>query len=201
MNIENIIHSDKQEFPEKKITELTYEYIRNDYYTDENGNRYRAPTLHTRLREVRSANHNKRTLNFLIDTIALLPIVYLLIQLINWIFPKVSENAIPLILFIVILISSLLYYVILEYKLQRTLGKYLTKTIVIDEYCEKPTLKQTILRTFYRVLTFGLVHLYLWDYMNSVKYCRGMHDRITNTWVVPKEEYENLKKLLKEQSI
>jgi len=204
MKIENqyISYSKKPEFPSKKITELTFEYTRNDYYTDENGHRYRAPTLHTRFREVQSASHNKRTINFIVDTLLILPIAYLLVFPLGYVIPdKTFKDIIPLIIFICLLISSMLYYVILEFKFQQTLGKYLTNTFVINEYAQKPTLKQIVLRTFYRVLTFGLQFLYFWDYMDGASYCRGMHDRNTNTWVVSIEEYENLKKLLKEQSI
>lgn len=67
LETENIIQSKSPGLGAKKITELTVNYIRNDYYTDENENRYRAPTEYTSMREVQSASHNKRTLNFLID--------------------------------------------------------------------------------------------------------------------------------------
>src|SRR5690606_23260947 len=110
MEIEHefIIHSDKKDFPSKKITELTYEYIRNDYYTDENGSRYRAPTLHTRFREVQSASHNKRTINFIVDTIIILPIVYLLVLAFGYIIPdKVFQDIIPMIIFISLLMGAM----------------------------------------------------------------------------------------------
>lgn len=185
-----------------KITELTYEYIRNDYYTDENGHRYRAPTLHTRFRDVQSASHLKRAINFIVDTILILPIAHLLIFPFGYLISDlVFQEIFPLIGFICLMISSMLYYVILEYKFQQTFGKFLTGTIVINDYSNKPTLKQITLRTFYRTLTFGLEFLYFWDYMNSSTYCRGMHDRNTHTWVVPLKEYETLLQLLKDQKI
>lgn len=199
MEIEN--YSKEPNYPSKRINELTYDYIRNDYYTDENGQRYRAPTLHTRFREVQSASHLKRAINFFIDTIIILPISYLLVFPIGYLIPdKIFKEIIPFIAFICLLISSMLYYVISEYKFQQTLGKYLTGTKVIDAYALIPTLKQIILRTFYRTLTFGLEFLYFWDYMNSSTFCRGMHDRNTNTWVIPKEELLVLHQLLQEQN-
>ena len=197
LNLEKTVFSEPPSPGAKKITELTFSYYRNDYDTDESGNRLRVPTLHTRIREVQSASHNKRTLNFIIDFSVVLILAYFLVLIIKGIFQYFDSYLIFILSFSVLFF---LYYVLLEYKFQQTIGKFLTHTILIDEYARKPSLKQVFWRTFYRIPDLRYLNFYFREYMDGTDYCRGKHDRNTNTWVVPVEEYENLKKLIREES-
>jgi len=200
LETENIIQSESPSLGAKKITELTVDYVRNDYYADENGNRYRTPTEHTSIREVQSAGHNKRTLNFLIDLAMILVLGYLVslvlepvFQFFEWRFDQKSS------LILIIPVISIAYYYFFEFYLQKTIGKFLTNTIVIDEYANRPTRKQILWRTFYRIPEFRLWNFYFREYMNGTKFCYGLHDRKTTTWVVPMEEFQQLKKMLQEK--
>ena len=200
LETENIIQSESPSLGAKKITELTVDYVRNDYYTDENGNRYRAPTEHTSLREVQSASHNKRTLNFLIDNFLILILAYLIALILEAMFQYTNfqfDRSISLILLIPTVFFA--YYYFFEFYLQKTIGKFLTNTIVIDEYANRPTRKQILWRTFYRIPRFRLINFYLNEYMKRNKFCHGLHDRKTTTWVIPMEEFQQLKKMLQEK--
>lgn len=200
LEIENIVQSESPYLDAKKITELTVDYVRNDYYTDENGNRYRAPTEHTSIREVQSASHNKRTLNFLIDNILILILAYLIALILELVFQFANfkfDRSVSLILLIPTVFFA--YYYFFEFYLQKTIGKFLTNTIVIDEYANRPTRKQIVWRIFYRIPRFRLINFYWKEYMEGNKFCHGLHDRKTTTWVVPMEEFQQLKKMLQEK--
>lgn len=120
LETENIIQSESPSLGAKKITELTVDYSRNDYYTDENGNRYRAPTEYTSMREVQSASHNKRTLNFLIDNFLILILAYLIALILEAMFQYTNfqfDRSISLILLIPTVFFA--YYYFFEFYLQK----------------------------------------------------------------------------------
>ena len=73
--------------------------------------------------------------------------------------------------------TILLYFIIFEYFLQKTVGKYLSKTIVVTENGEKPTLSQIVKRSFSRFIPFDA-----FSYLGSD--ARGWHDTIPNLYVV-----------------
>src|SRR5690606_2159368 len=78
-------------------------------------------------------------------------------------------------------IFFLLYYVVSEFKFQQTLGKFFTNTLVIDEYAQKPSLNQIFWRTIYRIPRVNYLNFYYTEYLGGSNYCRGLHDRNTNT--------------------
>jgi uncharacterized RDD family membrane protein YckC len=84
-----------------------------------------------------------------------------------------------------------LYYFLFEHFFQKTPGKFLTKTIVIDVYGKKPETRTLILRSLIRMVPFEPF---------SCLSDRGWHDRWSETWVVLDEEAEKLKELLANQS-
>jgi uncharacterized RDD family membrane protein YckC len=84
-----------------------------------------------------------------------------------------------------------IYYFLFEYFLQKTPGKYLTKTSVINEYGNKLELNEAILRSIIRMVPFEAF---------SCLSDRGWHDEWSNTYLVSDEEYEKIKKLQREQS-
>jgi uncharacterized RDD family membrane protein YckC len=75
---------------------------------------------------------------------------------------------------------------------KKTPGKFLTKTVVIDEYANKPDFGTLLLRSFARLVPFEPFSCW------GDTYSRGWHDKWSNTWVVKEEERDELKKLLKD---
>jgi uncharacterized RDD family membrane protein YckC len=84
------------------------------------------------------------------------------------------------------------FYIIQEYKFQKTIGKYFTNTIVIDEYGNKPDFNTIVIRNFARLVPFEFFSCLGDDYSY------GWHDKWSKTWVVTKEELNTLKKLQSE---
>jgi len=96
-------------------------------------------------------------------------------------------NSIP---FFRLLLLSLFpgYYILSEFYFQRTIGKFFTQSIVINEYGDKPDFKTIVVRTFIRIIPF--------EPFSFLGNTRGWHDKWTNTFVVKRSEKELLDKLL-----
>lgn len=96
-------------------------------------------------------------------------------------------NIIPFIsisqLFIFVLFP--IYYIVMEYNFQWTVGKYITDSIVVDKNGNAPSLKTIILRTFFR-------HVPL-EFLSCIGKCSyGWHDRWSKTYVIHKNDVEKL---------
>jgi uncharacterized RDD family membrane protein YckC len=89
-------------------------------------------------------------------------------------------------------ILYIFYYTIFEYFFQKTPGKFITKTIIINELAEKPSLDQILLRTILR-----FIPLEPYTCING----RGFHDSWADTFVVPDSELKELKKLISEPNV
>lgn len=80
-------------------------------------------------------------------------------------------------------IITLLYYVPIELFSSRSIGKFLTGTIVVMEDGTKPDAQTIFKRTFCRLIPFDAFSFLGGD-------ARGWHDSISNTYVVSKKELE-----------
>ena len=76
-----------------------------------------------------------------------------------------------------ILISFFIYYFILEYFLGKTIGKFITKCIVLNKEGEKPNFKQILFRTITRFIIIEFVSFFQKEPL-------GWHDRLSSTYVV-----------------
>lgn len=183
----------------KKITELTENRWRTVHLKDAYGNRERSTEEYTAARPVKSINAGPRFGHFIIDLLAYQVIVYM----VNYIF-EITINAINfsvsfnltigLINSIVLLLLYPAYYAFFEFKWQKTPGKFLTKTLVIDEYGNKPDFRSIVLRSLIRLVPLDAISC-LGD-----NYSHGWHDKWSNTWVVSEAELSEIKKLQAEQS-
>ncbi|MEC8885384.1 MAG: RDD family protein, partial [Bacteroidota bacterium] len=70
----------------------------------------------------------------------------------------------------------LLYQGLTEYFFQKTVGKYITKTIVVTKDGKKPDAGTIALRTLCRLIPF--------DRLSFLITKNGFHDRFSNTQVV-----------------
>jgi uncharacterized RDD family membrane protein YckC len=68
------------------------------------------------------------------------------------------------------------YYILTEFLFQKTLGKVLTKTMVVTKTGDKPTLGQIIGRTLSRSIPF--------EYLSYLGTVIGIHDRLSGTRVI-----------------
>ena len=81
-------------------------------------------------------------------------------------------------LFLINIILTLLYYIVFEAAWQRTPGKFITGTKVVNYTGGAPSLGQIVGRTFSRIIPFEV-------YSFLSKYPMGWHDRFPKTLVVP----------------
>lgn len=151
----------------------------------------------SKLRPVKMVDAGTRFAHFIIDFMAFQIILYL----VGVLFVLRGESFdFGFTLFITLLTTNNLsfiflliaYYVVCEYFWQKTPGKYLSKTVVIDEYANKPELRAIILRTLLRLIPFE-------PFSCFGKNSCCWHDSWSNTWVVTEEERDTLLQLLKEQ--
>jgi uncharacterized RDD family membrane protein YckC len=120
----------------------------------------------------------KRLLNFTIDT---LTIILLAVLILNWIiYPFTNELTLSvkrLIEMLVLVLVYFEYYGIMEYKYQKTIGKFLTKTKVIAKDGTRPQLKNIFIRTVIRLIV-------LVDQISYLFKKDGLHDRLSGTTVI-----------------
>lgn len=81
----------------------------------------------------------------------------------------------------------LLYYNIFEIFFARTVGKFITKTMVVTEDGEKPDSQTILTRTLCRCIPF--------DALSFLGSGRGWHDSISKTYVVNKDALKEKKDL------
>jgi uncharacterized RDD family membrane protein YckC len=181
----------------KKITELTEKRFRTNYIKDANGNRKKVTEEYISNRAVKTVLAGPRFGHFIIDLIAFQIVIYFVSYVFEMIIVLTSSTpAISLTLALQFNIILLLLYPTLyffcEYKWQRTPGKFLTKTLVINEYGNKPALRDLILRSLIRLVPFEA-----FSCLGDNSY--GWHDSWSTTFVVKETELEEIKKLQFEQ--
>ena len=134
-----------------------------------------------------------RLLHYFVD-VACIQIILQVID--SYLFPDMSEikaytdQTIITLMAVVHFAMYPLYYFAFEFLWQRTPGKLVSNTYVINDFAEKPTAGQVFLRTIIRAIPFEALSC-LGD-----KHSYGWHDKWAKTYVVPRKEYEKLRELL-----
>ncbi len=86
------------------------------------------------------------------------------------------------------IVSILIYYNVFEIFFSRTIGKFITKTIVVNINGEKPDSQEILVRSLCR-----LIPLDGFSFLGAPN--KGWHDSISKTYVVKKELLEKKKEL------
>lgn len=181
----------------KTIEDLTIEKTFYKRDRDAFGNRTREPYQGTVKRKVKLVTGWLRFGHYIIDAIIIGVIVFaiefVLIQLFSTqFFSRNDSNGIFLrfIPSIDNIIVTVAYYFVCEKTMQRTIGKFATNAVVINQYAEAPNDGSLIGRSFARLVPFEAL---------SCLSDRGWHDTWSKTYVVTTEERDALQKLLREQ--
>lgn len=90
--------------------------------------------------------------------------------------------------YLVFFFVVILYYTLFESLCSRTIGKFITKTIVVNEDGSKPDSQIILKRTLCRLIPF--------DGLSFLGSGRGWHDSITDTYVVDKRLFDEKMQLL-----
>lgn len=143
------------------------------------------------------ASHGNRFANFIIDYVINYFLSYVLIVgvilLLSVIVADVEAllyaiDNIPWILDVIISnVITVFFYFLTETLLKgKTVGKLITKTIVVNEHGEVPDSGVIFVRSFCRMIPFNALSF-------LGEYARGWHDSISKTYVVKTEELEKAK--------
>jgi len=85
------------------------------------------------------------------------------------------------------ILISLVYYNIFEIFTARTIGKFITNTVVVNEYGEKPTANEILIRSLCRLIPFDA-----FSFLGAPG--KGWHDSISKTYVVKRDLLKEKKK-------
>jgi len=121
-----------------------------------------------------------RFFHLIIDQLACLFILFIFNTGLVWFLPLMDESALNLVAIASYLSVVFLYYTWMEFKYQKTLAKFITKTTVTMSDGRKPELSELILRTVGRLIPF--------DRLSYLFMRNGIHDRISNTRVLKDRE-------------
>lgn len=140
----------------------------------------------------------RRFLNSLLDTIAFVLCLVGLRMIIGVVsdvlgldvFNEGKDNLGELVWNCLFLIGILTYYVLLEGIFGRTVGKFITGTIVVDANGKQPSFGTICKRTLCRLIPF--------DSYSFLGNARGWHDSNSDTYVVDKKSLEESVKLFRE---
>ena len=151
------------------------------------------------------ASKEKRFLNYIVDLIIFYLVLLLVTFLFGFIYVLVTsdidtvdriatdmENINPWLDRLISAIIYAIFYMFYEGVLKgRTIGKYITKTKVVNEYGETPGLQSTILRSLCRLIPFE-------QFSFLGEQGRGWHDSMSDTYVVDIVKFEAKKKASEE---
>ena len=116
-----------------------------------------------------------RFVHFVVDIISFFIVYFILTSLVMFLFNLDSTRSV-LPFWILMVISFFLNYALMEHKFQKTLGKFITKTKVVNLNGEKPSLNDIIARTLCRLIPFDRLSFFFAK--------NGFHDGISNTRVI-----------------
>lgn len=182
----------------KKITELTEMKWRTVHHRDAYGNLVKDTEDYEAYRTVNVISSGPKFAHFIIDFIFFQIVIYVVNYIFQLILNFTELNAtikLTLAMFtgIILLLLYPALYAFSEFKWQRTPAKYLTKSIVIDEYGNRPDLRAIVLRSLVRLVPFE-------PFSCLGEPSSGWHDRWSKTWVVSEEELAEIKRIQAEQS-
>lgn len=141
------------------------------------------------------ASHGQRFLNFIIDIFVQVAIMLVIINILSQIIG--AEAALKKIkdlethqmrLYTISAGCTLIYYNFCEIFYSRTVGKFFTQTVVVDENGEAPKHETILIRTLCRLIPF-----FPFSFLGIQP--RGWHDRISKTYVVNKKQLAEKKQL------
>lgn len=136
--------------------------------------------------DAKTAGISKRFVNYIIDSIAISILYLLILYVVGIIFIKTNPEILNFLLndsqylnYLLFIFVMLGYYFLFESFTGRTIGKYITKTTVVDKEGRKPVVKIVFIRTICRLIPFELL-----SYLGEGKL--GWHDTLSGTTTIDK---------------
>jgi uncharacterized RDD family membrane protein YckC len=121
-----------------------------------------------------TADKGTRLGNYIIDNVCFIVVIIIHAVVLDSVLHIIPEYGSPLLgIYYFILYFS--YHFLFEYFFSRTPGKFITKTIVVNKYGEKPNLKSLFIRNLCRIIPIDAF---------SFLFGSGLHDTISRTNVI-----------------
>lgn len=117
-----------------------------------------------------------RFLNFLIDNIVWYIFGFIIVIIVRLIVQPQNDETHQIINLLSMAFAFFAYYIFMENKFQKTVGKYITKTKIVKINGEKPESSDILTRTFCRLIPF--------DRISYLFVKNGFHDMLSKTKVV-----------------
>jgi len=126
--------------------------------------------------ESNMASSMLRLVHLLIDTTAYLVLFFVIAGTISLLLTGVNQIISGFVSFVLLFALYFAYYMVLEVKFGKTLGKMLTKTVVVKPNGESPTATDIFIRTLCRFIPF--------DQFSYIFTKYGFHDYLSKTMVI-----------------
>lgn len=166
----------------KKITDIYREKVVTRKERNQYGEIETVDRVFKMKRPVDNLSPTKRTVNLFVDSF-IISMIQTPIGIMNMINPSWT-------LILIAMLIYLFYYILFEYYLQRTIGKFITGSLVVNEYGDRPDFKTICLRTIIRIVPFDIISFF-WQDEN-----RWWHDTWTRTYVITKDELSLVTRIL-----
>jgi uncharacterized RDD family membrane protein YckC len=150
-------------------------------------NPYQSPTSvlasdESQRQEIIMVGAGRRFLNYIIDLVSYqvvkFSIVFVSVALLG---PDIVIVTHPILAFVFGISVMVTYYIVMESVFQKTIGKMVTGTVVVDEYGKIPSTRQVMMRSFIRLVPFEAFSCF-----GDRSY--GWHDRWSETFVVKSQK-------------
>jgi hypothetical protein len=169
---------------DRKITQILEERLVSKYERNEIGELEKVERNLLFRRPVDTRDSGHRFLHFIIDLYIVPGVLSFFVLTFQSLIPS------PALIFL-ICFNYFGVFIVLEHLFQKTIGKVLTRSVVIDEYARRPHFLKIVLRTVIRFIPFEPL---------SMKDGRCWHDRWTDTYVISEKEWTQLKLLLQDEA-
>lgn len=121
-----------------------------------------------------------RFIHFIVDTIAYSILTMIFSFILGLFINPSDQNLMTILVYLMFAIGFFGYYVFMETKYQKTIGKFITKTKVINKNGTIPELGDIVRRTFCRLIPF--------DRISFLFTSNGFHDRLSDTTLIKDEK-------------
>lgn len=129
--------------------------------------------------EAKKVSSLTRFIHFIVDTIAFCILTMILTYILGLFINPTDQSLLTIFGYLMLAVGFFGYYIFMETKYQKTIGKFITKTKVVTKDGANPELGDIVRRTFCRLIPF--------DRISFLFTANGFHDRLSDTTLIKDE--------------
>jgi len=118
----------------------------------------------------------KRFIHFIVDTFAIIFMSMIFAFILGVFINPTNQILITILGYLMLAMTFFGYYIFMETKYQKTIGKFFTKAKVVNINGAKPEVGEIVIRTLFRLIPF--------DRISYLFTRNGFHDRLSDTIVI-----------------